>query len=1064
MRPIKLIISAFGPYGERIPDIEFSQFEEKGLFLISGDTGAGKTTIFDAICFALYGKMSGEYRKTGNLRSEYAKPGTESFVDFYFTHQGHSYHVLRKPEFQREKLKGTGTVTESEKAYFYKDDEAPIEGLKPVDAAVKELLKVDRDQFKQIAMIAQGEFWELLNADTEKRTKILRTIFMTEGYKNIEFKLKDRMNAGFKKKEKLEGSILQYFAEVETADEALGIELSELKTKAANAKSVWNIEDILDIIQRITDSDKALLKEKATALKEAEKSLDAKKAELARAEQNNSFITRLEKLLVLQEKLLSQKDEIEALKDKVKKEKNATLKAKPSYDGLEKTRRAIRDAEKEIVRKTEELEASKKKLEKAAELLAQAEGKKTVAEEAKSFADKISQEEEKYRRRDELTEKAGRLEKEKEQLLKIKADLDSQEEENKKAAVLFKTQIEELKEKPEKLVIATKYLETLTQLRSEASDIAGARIDKWKEDGALLKAKQEVFVRERDAHDKALEERLSLERALENCRAGILAKDLKEGEKCPVCGATHHPEPAALPKEAVSEEEFEKVKAFEEKCLGKKIKAFTAAESAKAAKEAVEEQLSSDIRNLLEKAGDYCNYKAGSLEGLDMTALEEQLDKALAELTDKLASCKKDIQALQDEVDTLRKAEASLDELQGAAAEEIAVKKAQVQEGIQENGAAVSATEATLKTLKDLSFENWDTARKARDSKLSEYKEIMNAIDAAREEKSSAEKAVVEINTEIKTRKESLEITVKEEAKLEKSHNELLSKLGFATSEEMLEYVVPERTISSEEKRISEYQLSVSANDAQVASAKKDAKGLELIDISGLSADEKETERIVRQARDDRSKLAYSIESNEGRYKKIYAGKDELKQAQDEYSMCQRLYKLVCGNTGNGKITLEQYIQAAGFDGIIRAANRRLYPMSDQQYELFRQEDSLGKKSNTFLDLEVLDNYTGHRRPVGNLSGGESFKASLSLALGLSDTVSSNLGGIQMDALFIDEGFGTLDRKSIDGAMEILLGLVGSNKLVGIISHREELMQNIPQQIRVTKTKDGSSIAIDTGV
>ena len=170
------------------------------------------------------------------------------------------------------------------------------------------------------------------------------------------------------------------------------------------------------------------------------------------------------------------------------------------------------------------------------------------------------------------------------------------------------------------------------------------------------------------------------------------------------------------------------------------------------------------------------------------------------------------------------------------------------------------------------------------------------------------------------------------------------------------------------------------------------------------------------------------------------------------------------GTTGNGKITLEQYIQATGFDHIIAAANRRLLPMSDGQYELYRQEDSVGKKSNNFLDLEVLDNYTGHRRPVGNLSGGESFKASLSLALGLSDTVSSNLGGIQMDALFIDEGFGTLDRRSMESAMDILINLSGTNKLVGIISHREELMENIPQQIRIRKYKDGSQITVDTGI
>jgi exonuclease SbcC len=190
----------------------------------------------------------------------------------------------------------------------------------------------------------------------------------------------------------------------------------------------------------------------------------------------------------------------------------------------------------------------------------------------------------------------------------------------------------------------------------------------------------------------------------------------------------------------------------------------------------------------------------------------------------------------------------------------------------------------------------------------------------------------------------------------------------------------------------------------------------------------------------------------------------DLEAARREYQTCKRLYELVRGTTGNGKITLEQYIQAAGFDGILAAANRRLYPMSDGQFQLYRREDGLesDKKSNHFLDLEVLDHYTGKRRPVGNLSGGESFKASLSLALGLSDTVSSNLGGVQMDALFVDEGFGTLDRKSIDATMETLLNLSGTGKLVGVISHREEMIENIPQQICVTKTREGSRIQIRT--
>ena len=279
----------------------------------------------------------------------------------------------------------------------------------------------------------------------------------------------------------------------------------------------------------------------------------------------------------------------------------------------------------------------------------------------------------------------------------------------------------------------------------------------------------------------------------------------------------------------------------------------------------------------------------------------------------------------------------------------------------------------------------------------------------------------------------------------------------------MLSFVVTEAQINASDEEVNRYHQAVAANHAQLIQAQADAKGKTLIDEDALQAACAQQSAVVEAMRGTVNSIENRMKINEEKQTNIVAQRVELESARKEYSICLRLYNLVKGTTGNGKITLEQYLQAAGFDGIIAAANRRLLPMSDGQYELYRQEDSLGKKSNNFLDLEVLDHYTGHRRPVGNLSGGESFQASLSLALGLSDTVSSNLGGIQMDALFIDEGFGTLDRKSIDHAMEILVNLSGTNKLVGIISHREELMENIPQQIKVKKTRTGSQLSVEAG-
>ena len=249
MKPIKLIISAIGPYAGEMPEIRFDQFEEKGLFLISGDTGAGKTTIFDAICYALYGSTSGTYRDTKNLRSDYAEEGVQSYVDFYFSHQGHEYHIWRKPPYMRKKLRGQGFTPELEKAILYYEDGRTVEGITEVNAEVENLLRINEKQFKQIAMIAQGEFWSLLNAKTEQRTEILRTIFMTDGYKSIEAKLKDRMDASNERRNVSEKSILQYFRDVIADEEDENYEeLIDFQEKADNTGSAWNLDDLLAVL------------------------------------------------------------------------------------------------------------------------------------------------------------------------------------------------------------------------------------------------------------------------------------------------------------------------------------------------------------------------------------------------------------------------------------------------------------------------------------------------------------------------------------------------------------------------------------------------------------------------------------------------------------------------------------------------------------------------------------------------------------------------------------------------------------------------------------------------
>ena len=346
--------------------------------------------------------------------------------------------------------------------------------------------------------------------------------------------------------------------------------------------------------------------------------------------------------------------------------------------------------------------------------------------------------------------------------------------------------------------------------------------------------------------------------------------------------------------------------------------------------------------------------------------------------------------------------------------------------------------------------------------KLAELPEGSEPPKLTPKQKQVLEREITSIRSVLEMLEDGRQTQNREETELGNRLQEIMQSSVFASEEEMCGYAVSEEKIAREEQQINDYRLRVRTNEVQLEQAQKEAEGKEYIDAEKLQREvcvqEANREELYRKE----NEIVFRIKNNQEKKKNIESRRAELEQAKKEYLVCTRLYQLVRGQTGNGKITLEQYVQAAGFDRIILAANKRLLPMSDGQYELYRQQDNAGRRSNTFLDLEVLDHYTGHRRPVGNLSGGESFKASLSLALGLSDSISSSLGGIQMDALFVDEGFGTLDRKSMENAMEILTHLSEKNKLVGIISHREELVENIPQQIRVKKTREGSRIEVES--
>lgn len=1083
MKPTKLIVSGFGPYGETMPEIDFEQFEDKGLFLICGDTGAGKTTLFDAVCFALYGETSGIYRDARRLRSEYAKDETESFVDFYFSHQGRNYHVRRQPSYDRKKRRGEGVITEKEKAYFYCEGETPIEGVSNVNTAVKELLRVDVKQFKQIAMIAQGEFGALLNAKTEERTAILRTIFMTEGYQKIEFRLKERRDASYRKRVDAERSILQYLGDA-AAEEGSGLaeELRLLKERGNASGSAWNVEEFLEVIGRAVREDRSAATELEGERKREEAILEEKKQTLALAETNNRFIERFEALERERKTLEGRREEEKERQTLLERQKAAFRQVRPVYDSLNKARREASEVKRELAEKEEALASAKEASGRAKVSLKECLKEEPRAEELKNQARRIEEEKPRYERRDGLILEKGELKATEKILLKEEQSIREREKAlEKKLAELAET-VSALAGKPEELIQIRAEKEKLSDLYDEIRAATGenGKEAEYRERKSRLEEKQEDFVKKQSLYESASARRQETERILDNCRAGILAQGLKEGDRCPVCGSTHHPEPALLPEKYVSEETFRRDKEKEEAAKKKKDAALIAAEQERTAFETWSDRIREDMVRFLEKesAGRsdesrvLCGEKAtAELDVDDVELDEESLDGLFAlakEAGERVKKGLEEARAAEGDArkacETYQKAQSEWENARGKETDELRAVRETYLFRRQENQTSLAENGALLGTLAELPYVDWNAADSAMMLARKEAEQITSSIERAKAESAEAEKKEAELGAALETLRESLAKRQEESDGLQKTFTDIYQKYGFRSEEEFRNFPASEKEIADGEEALNRYRQSVTTNKKQLEQAREDAAGKSRIDVEGIQTEVREQSRKTEELRRRENEISYRLQTNEEKYQNIEKLKPELEKFRKEYTVCARLYDLVKGQTGKGKITLEQYIQAAGFDGIIRAANRRLLPMSDGQYELFRQEDSLGKKSNTFLDLEVLDNFTGHRRPVGNLSGGESFKASLSLALGLSDTVSSNLGGIQMDALFIDEGFGTLDRKSMENAMDILVNLSGANKLVGIISHREELKETIPQQIRIRKGKHGSWIEVDDGI
>lgn len=587
--------------------------------------------------------------------------------------------------------------------------------------------------------------------------------------------------------------------------------------------------------------------------------------------------------------------------------------------------------------------------------------------------------------------------------------------------------------------------------------------------------KQYVSVRRQyDSQYAALSE---AERLLEMNRAGLLAQELKDGAPCPVCGSTVHPHPASpfLPdasdsRVTVTDETVRSLRAKSDLLRQKKDEAATEAASLKAAAGTASAQLRDDlVRNLsaiqaeigLQETEIPPEEDIRDDERLPLSRLETLLTQLQAALDSSAAAVRQQVETLSLQLANLQLAQ----KRQEKADEEKRQLDTQKETLRADREAVVqrqTACKAALSGLPVLSFPTLKEAEAAVTAAREVCELLSRQIEEAGQKKEAAARALAASLASSKAAEAQRDKDRLSALDAAEKLNQKLKETGLLSEETLLENLCSEEALKEEEQALSAFDRQQAAATARLKAAQTAAKGLVRTDLGQLRASQTELSTRLAALRDRKARTEGRIENNESVRNSICAEYSRLQQQEHSYEMLDKLYRLVSGQTQNVKITFEQYIQETGFDEITRAANIRLDMITDGRYRFFRREEiDAGKKSKNALALDILDNYTGKKRPVSTLSGGESFKASLSLALGLSDSISSRAGGITIDSLFIDEGFGSLDkRQSLSDAVNMLISLSTHHKLIGIISHCDELKEQIRRQIVVTRGRDGSHVQV----
>lgn len=1035
----KLIVSAFGPYATE-QELDFEKYlDNQNMFVITGNTGAGKTTIFDAINFVLYGEASGSERDGKSLRSDFADSSTKTEVKLWFSLKNKDYYIKRSPQYFRSKQRGEGLTENKAEAELIYDDKT-ITGTKEVTRQVEEILGITCEQFKQLVMIPQGEFKKLLNSDSDKKEEIFRKIFGTKVFSDIQNNIKTEANS-------LKKSIEEVLRDRENKIKSFQLRKDDDLLKSLILNKDLNIELILEEFMKSIDADKEedrILKEKEDNIKGK---LDNLSKELVLGKEANKKLETLEKYKIDFERLNALKENFKLKEEELRYAKKAVTALNYEEKYIEK-KRILDRIRKSLSISIENLNKLKIHLEKAEVDFKKEVEKEPIRNELNKRLDEIQGLKEKTLVYKENSEKLNLLKasytKIKERIEIIKKEID----EKTKLLIEINNEIniiQSLKEEASKLDIESLNYkakeEKLNTLKLSIDKLINelSKEKKLREDYEVL---NNNYINKRKIYE-------ALDESFRNNLAGILAKDLEEGKECPVCGSISHPNLAKLEDKDISEDEVKKAKLEEEASRKKMEVSLTNLTKIKAEinslkndninklfKEIFNEELEEDISLSFNKV----SKELVSVEEVlnSINTKKKEVDKEiLKELN--LSKKKSEIENLNE---ALRK---ELEEKNN----ELLLREGEVKTQEANLNNIVNDFKGSIKSIEELNLEE---------------KDISNKLKVLKEAYEKSELDLKNIKTEFDKENGNKDTLEKQEKEADTEYNNCVAEfkdkvlsLGFKNYKDYISKRKQESEIEVLENEIQKYNVDLSNANKLYSLTLEECKNIKFVDIKSIEASIEEVNKERVYINNLLKEVYLRINQNTKILEDCLSFNKKIETQEEKYKTIGRLSKIINGDNPR-KISFERYVLAAYFEDIISAANIRFSKMTNSRFELLRKEEVGDKRKGQGLDLEVYDNYTGKSRDVKTLSGGESFKASLAMALGLSDVVQRYSGGIQLDTIFIDEGFGTLDPESLDIAIETLIDLQDNGRVVGIISHVQELKDRIEVKLEVTSTNQGSKV------